>query len=189
VSAPNPEARALSAPVFHAVGSHSTGLVVTDQDTDDHAFSWAIRRRPAKIGKRAARDFHDELGPVELAELGGWGLAGPVPALDEMNGPPSLLSVHTVMVDGVTPEHYAILRRLVDEHAARFGECRVFVANGASRDLAAWVEAGCPPTGEAPTDEELAAAAELHHGVDRQPTRRGPGWEVSEPIVPEEATA
>ena len=82
-------------------------------------------------------------------------------------------------------EHLAVVRRLLDEHAVKFGEARAWTTAGSSRELRNWVAVGCPPTGEIPSDKELAAAAEVHHGEDRQPTRRGRGWETSEPIADE----
>jgi hypothetical protein len=179
--APSPEVRIASGPAFHQV-AHSIGLVVTDVDTANGAYSWAVHRaHPGLLGNLSARDREAVLaqppGDAVLVELGGWGLAGPIPPVDELSGPPSLLAVHTVWLEKADAEHLSVLRQLIDEHAARFGECRVFVAHGASLELAAWVAGGCVGN-VAPSDEDLAAAnTDTPTPPDRPRVERsGYGW-------------
>jgi hypothetical protein len=159
--AANPEVRATSGPNFHAVG-HSVGLVVTDVDTANGAYSWAVRRARPRARGNATREERAEAlaqppGDAEVIELGGWGLAGPIPPVAETSGPPSMLAVHTVWIEEADAEHLAVLRQLIDKHRERFSEVRVWVANGASSELQRWVAGGCVAE-LPPTDDELAAA-------------------------------
>jgi hypothetical protein len=149
--AANPEVRATSGPNFHAVG-HSVGLVVTDVDTANGAYSWAVRRARPRARGNATREERAEAlaqppGDAEVIELGGWGLAGPIPPVAETSGPPSMLAVHTVWIEEADAEHLAVLRQLIDKHRERFSEVRVWVANGASAqvvDLASMPEDAKP---------------------------------------------
>jgi hypothetical protein len=178
--APSPEERISTAPGFRLVGSHSVGLVVTDRDYCDLLFSWHVGRRPqAGSGKP---------GPVEVTELGGWSHVGPLPPglLDGANAPPSV-AVHTVLVDYADADHLAVVRELLHAHADGYGAGQVWVDPGAGDTLKRWVAAGCLPTGDVPSEAELAAAAELHPRPPDKPRveRSGPGWEVSEPVADE----
>jgi hypothetical protein len=178
VHAPNAETRAASGPTLHEV-RWSCGLVVTDGDPGD-AFSFAIRTADVP-GARPSR----QTGIIEVA---GWAFAGPVDLEAIDNPPPSALAVLTVHIDNSGPEPLGLVRELIGLHVARYGECRVWARRDASDTLKRWVAGGCPDDLVAPTDEQLAQAAEVHHGQNRQPTRRGPGWEVSEPIAEERSS-
>jgi hypothetical protein len=135
VRAPSWERRA--AAVLHPVG-HSVGLVVVAEDPGHGEFSWRV----------------DETGTVH--ELGGWGWAGPIPELDETNSPPTLVAVHTVLVDGDDAAVLVGLRELVEEHVERYAGCQVWLSGPVGDDVAEWVRTGCPEpwVTAAPADEE-----------------------------------
>jgi hypothetical protein len=191
VSEPAEEIRRVSGPALHQVG-HSVGIVLDDaHQVSDGAYSFAVEHGqalqapvaldPADDDKPWEPEPDDGSGPVELVELAGWRWAGQVPAVE--NPPASLLAVLTVSVESTEPEHLAVVRELIDQHQERFGECRVWAANGASDALKRWAAAGCPDDLVVPTEEELAAANTLHPDVEDRLERRGPGWDTSEPVA------
>jgi hypothetical protein len=131
----NPERRAAAG--VHPIG-HSCGLVVTAVDPGHGEFSFRV----------------DADGSVH--ELGGWGWCGPVPELEETNGPPSRLALHTVLIEGEDPAVLVGLRELVEAHVGRYAGCHVWLSGAIDRSITEWVRAGCPEpwVTATPADEE-----------------------------------
>lgn len=113
---------------------YSVGFVVT---LDDESEEWSFRVHPN--------------GTVEV--LGDWDYRGPLPQVSD-NPPPNDNAVHTLAISEWSDAVQHGLWYAVTKHRERFGgECSVYVADGAPRELVDWVAAGCPDVPPEPEPE------------------------------------
>lgn len=126
--------------------NHSTGLVVAHDDEPGSARQYSFR-----VSSHGGVD-----------DLTGWGHVGELPPMaDLVNVPVDPKHVHSVAVEADNVATRKGLRKLIDGHLERYGECQVYLAAGVKPGIRNWVAVGCPEDGKAPSDEELAETVDV----------------------------
>lgn len=153
-------------------------------ESEAHSTGLAIAHRPAE-GEDGDHDFSFRVEPSgRVLELGGWGFAGPLPGFGTMiNVPPNPRTIHTVAVEDDGAATRKGVRKIIDKHLEKYGECQVYVGVGVGHDIINWARIGCPAElDEAPTDDELRdmETTEILGRDDRQFDESHPNPELGE---------
>jgi hypothetical protein len=129
---------------------HSTGIIVTDLQTEDQPDLHSFKLGTVK-------------GQLAVVKGRGWGHSGRVPT--PTKNPPEGFA-HTLYApldDGLSPEAMNVIHELLLDHKELYGECRIYLTDNHRQEAALrrWVSTGCLPGTDAwdtdtdPTTVEL----------------------------------